>query len=121
MPVRPSLLSEVSYSATLAREFTMVEPEGAMKRERAFAGFDFQKADEIVGYALAHGMKVRSIAWSGITSIRNGWQTADNYTWIRVLLARHALGCASFSPQLSTETRLPGHGEGNGLAESTDP
>jgi hypothetical protein len=29
--VRPSLLSEAAYSATLAREFNMVEPEDATK------------------------------------------------------------------------------------------
>ena len=29
--VRPSLLSEAAYSATLSREFNMVEPEDAMK------------------------------------------------------------------------------------------
>ena len=29
--VRPSLFSEAAYSATLAREFNMVEPEDAMK------------------------------------------------------------------------------------------
>lgn len=60
--VRPSLLSEASYSATLSREFNMVEAEDAMKWwvVRASAdGFDFQKGDEIVRYALAHGMKVR--------------------------------------------------------------
>jgi GH35 family endo-1,4-beta-xylanase len=52
----------------------MVEPEYAMKWwvVRASEGFDFQKADEIVRYALAHGMKVPGIAWSGITTIRNG-------------------------------------------------
>jgi endo-1,4-beta-xylanase len=60
--VRPSLLSESAYAATLSREFNMVEPEDALKwwvirqnRDR----FDFQPADEIVRFAHANGMKVR--------------------------------------------------------------
>ena len=59
--VRPSLLSESAYSATLFREFNMVEAEDAMKWWviRANEGFDFQKGDEIVRYAQAHRMKVR--------------------------------------------------------------
>lgn len=60
--VRPSLFSERAYSGTLAREFNMVEPEDAMKWwvvRAATQGFDFQKGDEIVRYAQAHGMKVR--------------------------------------------------------------
>jgi endo-1,4-beta-xylanase len=60
--VRPSLLSEAAYSATLAREFSMVEPEDAMKwwiaRRRADA-FDFRGGDEIVRYAQSHAMKIR--------------------------------------------------------------
>jgi endo-1,4-beta-xylanase len=60
--VRPSLLSETAYAATLAREFSMVEPEDAMKwwmvRQKADA-FDFAEADEIVRFAHIHGMKVR--------------------------------------------------------------
>lgn len=60
--VRPSLLSEAAYSATLAREFNMVEPEDAMKCWMVRSSpdtFDFSKADEIVRFAQAHGMKVR--------------------------------------------------------------
>jgi endo-1,4-beta-xylanase len=60
--VRPSLLSEAAYSATLSREFNMIEPEDAMKwwMVRPSADkFEFGKADEIVRYARAHGMKVR--------------------------------------------------------------
>lgn len=60
--VRPSLLSESAYAATLAREFNMVEPEDALKwwviRQNRDS-FDFQPADEIVRFALAHKMKVR--------------------------------------------------------------
>jgi endo-1,4-beta-xylanase len=60
--VRPALLSEAAYSATLAREFNMVEPEDAMKwfTVRHEEGkFDFAAADAVVLYAQAHDMKVR--------------------------------------------------------------
>jgi endo-1,4-beta-xylanase len=59
---RPSLFSEAAYSATLAREFNMVEPEDAMKwwTVRQNPGtFDFREGDEVVSFALAHRMKVR--------------------------------------------------------------
>jgi endo-1,4-beta-xylanase len=60
--VRPSLFSEAAYSETLAREFSMVEPEDAMKwwKVRLSQGtYDFVEGDEIVGFARAHGMKTR--------------------------------------------------------------
>ncbi len=59
--VRPSLFSEASYSATLAREFNMVEAEDAMKWSvvRQDQGFNFRQGDEVVRFAHAHGMKVR--------------------------------------------------------------
>jgi endo-1,4-beta-xylanase len=60
--VRPSLFSEAAYSATLAREFNMIEPEDAMKwwTVRRNAGtFDFREGDEVVRFAQAHDMKVR--------------------------------------------------------------
>ena len=59
---RPSLFSEAAYSATLAREFNMIEPEDAMKwwvvRPNADS-FDFRGGDEVVRFGQAHGMKVR--------------------------------------------------------------
>ena len=66
--VRPSLFSETAYSATLAREFNMVEPEDAMKWwvvRREPGDFDFREGDEVVRFAEAHGMKVRGhcLAW----------------------------------------------------------
>lgn len=65
--VRPTLFSEVPYSATLAREFNMVEPEDAMKWwvVRHDQGFDFRQGDEVVAFAQAHGMKARGhcLAW----------------------------------------------------------
>src|ERR1035437_875512 len=60
--VRPSLLSEAAYSATLAREFNMVEPEDVMKWwvvRRNAGTFDFREGDEVVRFAQVHGMKVR--------------------------------------------------------------
>lgn len=60
--VRPYLLSEAAYSATLAREFNMVEPEDALKSwtlRPTADSFDFKQGDEIVRFAEAHGMKVR--------------------------------------------------------------
>jgi endo-1,4-beta-xylanase len=60
--VRPSLFSESAYSATLAREYNMVEPEDAMKwmalRPDAHT-FDFHDGDQVVQFAQARGMKVR--------------------------------------------------------------
>jgi endo-1,4-beta-xylanase len=60
--VRPSLFSEAAYSATLSREYNMIEPEDAMKwwtvRRNAHT-FDFREGDEVVHFAQAHGMKVR--------------------------------------------------------------
>lgn len=60
--VRPSLFSEQAYSATLGREFNMVEAEDAMKWwvvRRNANEFDFRQGDEIVVFAEAHRMKVR--------------------------------------------------------------
>jgi endo-1,4-beta-xylanase len=60
--VRPSMLSENAYSATLAREFNMVEAEDAMKWwtvRREEGSFDFREGDHVVSFAQAHGMKVR--------------------------------------------------------------
>ena len=60
--VRPSLFSEAAYSATLAREFNMIEAEDAMKwwtvRQKS-GTFDFREGDEVIHFAQAHGMKVR--------------------------------------------------------------
>lgn len=60
--VRPSLFSEAAYSATLGREFNMVQAEDVMKwwtvRHTAIA-FDSREGDQVVQFALAHRMKVR--------------------------------------------------------------
>jgi endo-1,4-beta-xylanase len=60
--VRPSLFSETAYASTLAREFSMVEPEDAMKW-RALrpdsTTYDFRQGNEVVRFAQLHQMKVR--------------------------------------------------------------
>lgn len=60
--VRPYALSQPAYSATLAREYNMIEPEDAMKwwvvRQKKEA-FDFGQGDQVVAFAEAHAMKVR--------------------------------------------------------------
>jgi endo-1,4-beta-xylanase len=65
---RPEQLSESAYANTLAREFNMLEPEDVMKWEVIHPQpntFDFAKADRLVDFALAHGMKVRghTLVW----------------------------------------------------------
>jgi endo-1,4-beta-xylanase len=60
--VRPSLFSEAAYSATLSREFNMVEAEDEMKWwviRRNEGTFDFREGDDVVRFAQAHRMKVR--------------------------------------------------------------
>jgi endo-1,4-beta-xylanase len=60
--VRPSLFSETAYSATLAREYNMIEPEDAMKwmvLRPDVQTFDFHGGDQVVQFAETHGMKVR--------------------------------------------------------------
>ncbi|HEX5482916.1 MAG TPA: endo-1,4-beta-xylanase [Terriglobia bacterium] len=60
--VDPSLFSQPDYAATLARQFSMVEPENVMKWstiEPARGQFNFGPGDEVVAFAEAHHMKVR--------------------------------------------------------------
>ncbi len=60
--VRPSLFSEAAYSATLGREFNMVEAEDAMKWPAIrpdIDNFDFRQGDDVVRFAEGHRMKVR--------------------------------------------------------------
>ncbi len=66
--VRPAQLSEAAYASTLAREFNMVEPEDALKWEVVHPepeSFDFSQGDQIVDFAMRHGMKVRghTLVW----------------------------------------------------------
>src|SRR6266446_4645375 len=60
--VRPSQLSETAYASTLAREFSMVEAEDAMKWRTLRPDrdtYNFREGDELVRFAEAHQMKVR--------------------------------------------------------------
>jgi len=91
--VRPSLFSEPAYSETLAREYSMVEPEDAMKWwvVRGKAGsFDFQQGDEVVRFAQAHGMKVRGhcLVWDHNNP---DWLTQGRFTTAQLaaLLQEH--------------------------------
>jgi endo-1,4-beta-xylanase len=66
--VRPAQLSEVAYASTLAREFNMLEPEDVLKWEVVHPEgefFDFSQGDQIVDFAVRHGMKVRghTLVW----------------------------------------------------------
>jgi endo-1,4-beta-xylanase len=80
--VRPSQLSEAAYASTLAREFSMVEAEDAMKW-RALrpdrATYDFRQGDEVVRFAQAHRMKVRGhcLVWGRDNP---DWLTRGHYT-----------------------------------------
>jgi endo-1,4-beta-xylanase len=80
--VRPAQLSEAAYASTLAREFNMLEPEDALKWEVVHPereSFDFSQADEVVGFAIRHGMKVRghTLVWHRQNP---KWLTEGKYT-----------------------------------------
>lgn len=89
---RPSLFSEGSYSATLGREFNMVEPEDAMKWSvvRRDQSFDFRQGDEVVSFAQAHGMRVRGhcLVWDHDNP---RWLTEGHFTsdQLKALLHEH--------------------------------
>ena len=80
--VRPYALSDQQYSATLGREFNMIEAEDAMKwwvLRPEQSTFDFTQADRIVGFAETHRMKVRghTLVW-GWT--HPAWLTSQAFT-----------------------------------------
>jgi endo-1,4-beta-xylanase len=91
--VRPAQLSEPAYAATLAREFNMVEPEDALKWEvvhPAPEAFDFFQGDQVVDFAMRHGMKVRghTLVWHRQNP---KWLTEGRYTSAELaeILAKH--------------------------------
>jgi endo-1,4-beta-xylanase len=92
--VRPSLLTESPYSATLAREFNMIEPEDAMKWSvvRHERGFNFREGDEVVRFAQAHRMRVRGhcLVWDHDNP---RWLTGGRFTPAQLsdLLHEHIL------------------------------
>src|ERR1700681_4308321 len=80
--VRPAQLSEAAYASTLAREFNMLEPEDVLKWEEVHPepqSFDFSHADQIVDFAIRHGMKVRghTLVWHHQNP---PWLTEGKYT-----------------------------------------
>lgn len=80
--VRPSQLSETAYESTLAREFSMVEAEDAMKwwvLRPDRATYDFRQGDKVVRFAEAHQMKVRGhcLVWGRYNP---DWLTQGHYT-----------------------------------------
>jgi endo-1,4-beta-xylanase len=80
--VRPAHLSEQAYASTLAREFTMVEPEDALKWEVVHhepQSFDFSQGDQVVDFAAHHGMKIRghTLVWH---QQNPKWLTEGEYT-----------------------------------------
>jgi endo-1,4-beta-xylanase len=80
--VRPAHLSEAAYASTLAREFNMVEPEDVLKWETVHPerqAFDFSQGDQIVDFAIRHGMKVRghTLVWH---QQNPKWLTEEKYT-----------------------------------------
>lgn len=80
--VRPSQLSETAYASTLAREFSMVEAEDAMKwaiLRPDQATYDFRQGDEVVRFAQAHQMKVRGhcLVWGRDNP---AWLTQGHFT-----------------------------------------
>jgi endo-1,4-beta-xylanase len=80
--VRPALLSEAAYSATLGREFNMVEAEDAMKwwvLRPSRDVYDFKQGDQLVRFAQAHEMKVRGhcLVWGRSNP---DWLTQGHFT-----------------------------------------
>jgi endo-1,4-beta-xylanase len=80
--VRPAQLSEAAYASTLAREFNMLEPEDALKWEVVHPepqSFDFSQGDQIMDFAIRHGMKVRghTLVWH---QQNPKWLTEGKYT-----------------------------------------
>jgi endo-1,4-beta-xylanase len=66
--VNPSYFAESAYPATLAREFSQVQPENAMKFQPIEPGrgnYYWNDADAIVSFAQAHGMVIRghTLVW----------------------------------------------------------
>jgi endo-1,4-beta-xylanase len=80
--VRPSMLQQPAYAATISREFNMLEAEDVMKWwvvRRDPNTFDFTQAEELVRFAQAHNMKVRGhcLVWGRDNP---AWLTHGNFT-----------------------------------------
>src|SRR5262245_49514707 len=80
--VDPSHFGEAAYADTLAREFSQVEPENAMKFGPIHPGvstYNFAQPDQIVQFAQDHGMAVRghTLVWY---QQNPSWLTAGNFS-----------------------------------------
>ena len=80
--VRPAQLAEAAYASTLVREFSMVEPEDALKWDTIHPepqSFNFSQADQVVDFAVRHNMKVRghTLVWHRQNP---AWLTNGKYT-----------------------------------------
>lgn len=78
----PPLFSQTKYARTLASQYNMIEPEGAMKwraTEPSQGVFDFKAGDRLVAFAEAHGMKVRghNLLWD---KDNPEWLTEGHFT-----------------------------------------
>jgi len=70
--VDPAFLAEGQYASILSSEFSVIEPENAMKFGPIHprpgsepSSFDFSNADKLVDFAKSHGLKVRghTLVW----------------------------------------------------------
>jgi len=78
----PSHLAEMPYADTLAREFSQLEPENAMKFGPIHPGpttYNFGPPDALVSFARGHNMSVRghTLVWHNQVS---SWVTNGNYS-----------------------------------------
>ena len=78
----PSHLTEAPYADTLAREFSQLEPENAMKFDPIHPGpttYNFGPPDALVSFARVHNMSVRghTLVWHNQLP---SWVTNGNYS-----------------------------------------
>jgi endo-1,4-beta-xylanase len=76
------LVNETQYQAVLAREFSLVTAENAMKfdaTEPQRGVYDFSEADKIVEFALNHGMRVRGHTFVWHQALPD-WLTGGTWT-----------------------------------------
>ncbi|HEX8922567.1 MAG TPA: endo-1,4-beta-xylanase [Pyrinomonadaceae bacterium] len=80
--VEPKLLSEPAYSATVAREFNMIQAENVMKWGAIRPNrqtYNFGPGDQLIAFARKHKMKVRghTLLWS---EYNPAWLAKGNFT-----------------------------------------
>lgn len=76
------LFKDKAYAQTLAREFSMLVPENAMKFDALHpgqSGYDFTEADALVKFAMQNGMQVRghTLVWHNQLP---DWVTKGSFT-----------------------------------------